>query len=238
MKISLAQIKPVKGDIAANLLIHKYYISQAAQQGADCIFFPEMSLTSYESALAEHLAIEEDSPALDEIRELSNQLNITIGVGMPTKGIAKPRISLFIYQPEQDPLVYSKQQLHEDEMPFFEAGEKQVLIPIKNHRIAPAICYESLQPEHAENALSLGANIYLASVAKSEQGVEKAMAYFPQIAQAYSMPVLMVNCIGICDNFQAVGQSTVWPKDGTIIHQLNSDTEGLLIFDTETNQVV
>ena len=47
MKISLAQIKSVKGDIAANQLIHKYYISQAAQQGADCIFFPELSLTSY-----------------------------------------------------------------------------------------------------------------------------------------------------------------------------------------------
>ena len=157
---------------------------------------------------------------------------------MPTIGIEKPRISQFIYQPEQHPLVYSKQQLHEDEMPFFEPGEKQVLIPIKNNQIAPAICYESLQPDHAENALSLGANIYLASVAKSEQGVEKAMAYFPGLARTYSMPVLMVNCIGICDNFQAVGQSTVWSKNGTIIHQLNSDTEGLLIFDTETNQVV
>ena len=238
MKISLAQIEPLKGNIKANLRIHKNYISLAAQQGADCIFFPELSITSYESALAEQLAMKEDDNTLDELQDLSSQLSITIGVGMPTVGREKPRIGMVIFQPFQSRQFYFKQQLHSDEFPFFEAGQKQVLIPVKNYQIAPAICYESLQPDHSENAYQLGANLYLASVAKSQQGVDKVMAYFPQLARKYSMPVLMVNCIGICDNFRAVGQSTIWSTDGTIIGQLTKEEEGLLIYDTETNHLV
>ncbi|MBL7768733.1 MAG: carbon-nitrogen hydrolase family protein [Flavipsychrobacter sp.] len=237
MKISLAQIRPVKRSIEANLAIHKNYIRMAAQQGADCIFFPELSITSYESALAEQLTMKEEDNTLDELQELSNQLSITIGVGMPTVGREKPRIGMVIFQPFQSRQYYFKQQLHSDEFPFFEAGEKQVVIPVKNYQIAPAICYESLQPDHSENAYQLGANLYLASVAKSQQGVDKAMAYFPHIARKYAMPVLMVNCIGPCDDFESAGQSTIWSKEGTMIAQLKTE-EGLLIYNTETNQIV
>lgn len=236
MKISLAQIKPVKGSIEANLAIHKNYIRMAAQQGADCIFFPELSITSYESALAEQLAMKEDDNTLDELQDLSSQLSITIGVGMPTVGREKPRIGMVIFQPFQSRQYYFKQQLHSDEFPFFEAGEKQVVIPVKNYQIAPAICYESLQPDHSECAYQLGANLYLASVAKSQQGVDKAMAYFPQIARKFAMPVVMVNCIGPCDDFEAAGQSAVWSKEGTLIAQLTNSQQGLVLCQLETEK--
>ena len=45
------------------------------------------------------------------------------------------------------------------------------------HNLAPAICFESLQPEHAESAASSGADVYLASVAKSPIGVDKAYCH-------------------------------------------------------------
>ncbi|MCU0385989.1 MAG: carbon-nitrogen hydrolase family protein [Flavihumibacter sp.] len=236
MKISLAQIKPVKGDIEANLLIHKNYIRQAAQAGADCIFFPELSITSYESALAEQLVMKEGDNTLDELQELSNQLSITIGIGMPIVGREKPRIGMGIFQPFQSRQCYFKQQLHSDEFPFFEAGEKQVLITVKDTQIAPAICYESLQPDHSERAYQLGANLYLASVAKSQQGVDKAMAYFPSIARKYSMHVMMVNCIGACDDFEAAGQTAVWSKEGTLIVQLTNSQQGLVLCQLENEK--
>lgn len=108
---------------------------------------------------------------------------------------------------------------------------------IDNKKIAPAICYESLQPKHSENANKLGAEIYLASVAKSENGANKAMVHYPQIAKRYSMPVLMSNCIGFCDNFLGAGLSAVWTKQGQLAGQLDGRNEGLLIFDTETEEV-
>ena len=51
------------------------------------------------------------------------------------------------------------------------------------------------------------------------------------------MPVLMSNCVGFCDNFESVGQSSVWTKQGNLAGQLNEKNEGILIFDTETQVI-
>lgn len=56
MKISIAQIEPVKGDIERNLARHLLFIEAALEKKADFIMFPELSLTGYEPELAEELA--------------------------------------------------------------------------------------------------------------------------------------------------------------------------------------
>jgi predicted amidohydrolase len=84
----------------------------------------------------------------------------------------------------------------------------------------------------------LGATIYVASVAKSAKGVEKAFAHYPVIAKQYAMPVLMANCVGFCDNFFSVGKSAVWTKEGKLVGELDDKREGILIFDTETEVVI
>src|SRR5690606_41051788 len=69
--------------------------------------------------------------------------------------------------PNLSRVIYSKQILHSDELPYFIQGNGQVILNIKNTNIAPAICYESLQPQHSVKAIHLGAELYIASVAKS-----------------------------------------------------------------------
>lgn len=117
-------------------------------------------------------------------------------------------------------------------------GDQQVILTIGNQKVAPAICYESLQSDHSEIACSLGAEIYLASVAKCQNGIDKALTHFPEIALKYDMPILMSNCVGFCDNFVSVGSSTIWAKSGKIIGQLNDTDEGILIFDSVTEEVI
>jgi predicted amidohydrolase len=145
---------------------------------------------------------------------------------------------MVIFEPNKPRQTYSKQQLHSDEFPYFENGVGQVIIKTNDKNIAPAICYESLQPTHAENAFKLGADVYLASVAKPAKGVKNAFDLYPSIAKQYAMPVLMANCVGFCDNFLSVGKSAVWTKEGELVGQLDDKTEGILIFDTETAVIV
>ena len=109
---------------------------------------------------------------------------------------------------------------------------------VGNKSIAPAICYESMLIEHAEDVNKLGAEIYLTSVAKSQEGINNAKSHYPLIAKKFTMPVLMSNCIGFCDNFESVGQSAVWTKEGNLAGQLDDKKEGILIFDTETEEVI
>jgi len=205
---------------------------------AEAIFFPELSLTGYEPELANELATDHSDSRLDTFQEISNNDKIIIGLGLPTRTETKIRISMIIFEPNQSRQTYSKQQLHSDELPYFENGMGQVIITTANTKIAPAICYESLQPTHSENAFKLGADIYLASVAKSEKGIEKAYQHFPKTAKQYTMAVLMSNCVGLCDNFLSVGKSSVWTRDGKLAGQLDDKTEGILVFDTETEETI
>lgn len=102
---------------------------------------------------------------------------------------------------------------------------------------ALAVCYEISVPEHLEAALKFGPEIYVASVAKFEAGINKAIERLSKIAADCSMPVLMANCIGFSDGGQCAGQTSVWNKRGALIGQLNDSDEGLLIFDTETHEL-
>lgn len=238
MKICIAQTKPIKGNVSANIEAHKLFIEHALTLNAEAIFFSELSLTGYEPALAKELATTENDIRLDIFQHISNHSNIIIGLGLPTATESRIRISMIIFQPNKPKEIYSKQQLHSDELTYFESGFEQKIINSNETNIAPAICYESLQPSHVENANKLGANIYLASVAKPSKGLEKAFNHFPEIAKQYEMPVLMVNCVGFSDNFLSVGQSAIWTKEGKIVGQLDEKTEGILIFDTETETTV
>jgi predicted amidohydrolase len=238
MRICVAQTKPVKGETDKNIEIHKKFIYLAISKEADTIFFPELSLTGYEPKLAKNLATTQNDKRFDDFQNISDNHHITIGVGMPTKSNSDISISTIIFQPYESRQTYSKQILHSDEFPYFVNGQQQVVLTTKKKKIVPAICYESLQPEHAERAFKEGVDIYIASVAKSANGVAKAFKHYPDIAKKYSMTVLMSNCLGLCDNFESVGKSAIWNKDGLLVGQLNETAEGILIYDTDAEKVI
>lgn len=241
MKIGLAQIRPIPGEVMHNLALHQSFIARAIAQDVDLILFPELSLTGYEPTLAQSLATTLEDKRFDVLQRMSDRHAISIAVGMPTRHRAtpedKPLISLILFQPQSARQVYSKQILHEDELPYFSCGKDNQLWAIAQYPIAPAICYESLQIDHATQAFQQGAQLYLVSVAKSENGIEKAKQHYSRIAATYSMAVCMVNSVGHCNEFEAAGQSAVWNKQGTCLGQLGASTEGLLIYHLETGAI-
>lgn len=229
MYLGLAQTKSIKGDIQANIENHLRLINEALAQRADAVFFPELSLTGYEPELAEALATTPDDIRFAVFQQMSDAHNITIGLGMPIRTAEGVTITMLVFQPNVPLLTYAKQQLHADELPYFVAGKKPIILWPDTHKIALAICYESLQACHIQNVHALGAKGYLACVAKSQKGVHKAYAHYPAIAQQYHIPVLMVNCVGDCDNFESVGSSGFWNEKGELIAALDSGSEGVLL---------
>ena len=231
MKIAVAQIQPIKGNIAVNIGKHLRWIRRAVDCRADVVFFPELSMTSYEPSLADALALNENDERLQVFQSVADKQGITIGLGLPLKVMGQIFISMGVFQPFKECLFYSKQMLHEDEEPFFSSGNQHVLLSINRESIALAICYESLLTEHAEAAFLKGATLYLASVAKPQNGIAKAYTHFPKIAKQFNSAVIMVNSIGPCDHFLSAGQSAIWDCNGTLTQSLPSDQEGMLIGD-------
>lgn len=235
MKICVAQIKSIAGDIQQNIDIHKKYIELAISFGANAIFFPELSLTGYEPELAKDLAINQGDKRLNIFQKISDSNSIVIGIGAPTKHTDGACISIIIFQPNQPKRCYSKQYLHEDEKQYFISGNRSPLLTIGDQKIAIAICYEISVPSHCKNAYEKGANIYLASAAKFTTGIEQALGRLSQIADKYSMTVLLSNYSGTADGKEFAGKSSVWNDRGTLLAQLGSSHEGMLILDTETH---
>ncbi|MEL6484082.1 MAG: carbon-nitrogen hydrolase family protein [Bacteroidota bacterium] len=237
MKIGIAQIQSKKGDVTHNIGHHLDYIKLAADNEVDFIVFPELSITGYEPTLAKQLATTIEDELFDPFQELSEASKIAIGVGMPTHGTEGIHISMLLFQPKKQRLVYSKKILHEDELPFFTSGFHQPSLSIKETEIALGICYETLQRSHFVEAKANGAHIYVASVAKADHGASKAYLHFPSIAKEFQTPIVMCNAVGICDDFVCNGQSAVWNSEGELLGQLDTQTEGMLIYDTEAQTV-
>lgn len=236
MKICLAQTKSVKGDILSNIEKHKTLAELAIGKGGSAIFFPELSLTGYEPELAKGLAIFSDDHRLDIFQHLADSGQITIGLGAPVRNKAGVCISILLFQPDRPRQIYSKKYLHQDELPFFVDGENLYGLKIQQINIALAICYEISIPDHSERAYQEGAEIYIASVVKYEKGVDQAARNLSEIAKKYGMPVLMSNAVGLAEGKKCGGKSSVWNQNGELIGQLDDFSEGLLIFDTETDK--
>jgi predicted amidohydrolase len=237
MIISAAQIKPIRGDIQANIDNHKRIIDEALGNDSDMIIFPELSLTGYEPTLAEALATMPFDPRLDAFQAVSDEANITIGVGLPLKNEPRPTISMVIFKPQQTRHVYSKKYIHADEEPYFISGHNTAVTLSQYPTTALAICYEISVPQHAQTAHQKGAEIYLASVVKTVPGTVKARERLSEIARTYSMTVVMANCVGVCDGEVCGGRSAVWNNKGDLLGGLNDTDEGILIFNTDTEAV-
>jgi predicted amidohydrolase len=236
MKICAVQLRAVAGDIATNLLKHRRCVELAAAHGVDLIYFPELSLTAYEPSLAKTLAMTSVDARLAVLQQLSDAHSLTIGVGLPLKRDEDVQIGMVWCAPKVSRRVYAKQQLHSSELAYFVGGINQLVMTINDHSIAPAICYESLQSSHAHSAAILGADIYLASVAKSASVLSKAMPHYPLVACQNRMFVMMANSVGVCDGWQSVGQSAAWGRDGALLAQMDSTSEGWVLLDTITGK--
>ena len=237
MKICVAQTRPIKGDIQRNMDNHKKLRGLAVSYGADIVIFPELSLTGYEPELSKALATNQADRRLDGFQKISDTKQITIGVGVPTKNNAQTCISMVLFQPHKAREMYSKKYLHPDEEEFFVSGQSSVGLLGNKTNIALAICYELSVPEHSADACKSGAEIYIASVAKAVNAVDKAIKTLSDIATKYSMTVLMSNCVGQSGGYECAGKTSIWNNKGLLVAQLNGTNEGILMIDTDTQEL-
>lgn len=81
MKVALAQIDSLSANVQANLERHIDYIQKSIHEGADLIVFPELSLSGETlGPEAEDVSLAVDSDTIDQISQLSQKIDIVIGV--------------------------------------------------------------------------------------------------------------------------------------------------------------
>lgn len=224
MKLALVQFRSTTGNLVDNTARHKQWIRRAKAAGAQLVVFPELSLTAYEPELADELAAAPDDQMWENWQEFCQNEQVSFALGMPIRQPKGIEIGLVLFQPDQKHQFYSKQYLHADEEPYFVSGNgwdgcwQEV-------GVAFAICYELSVLAHAERAHQCEAGIYLASVAKFENGIAPSYERLSTVAKRYQMTTLMVNAIGEADGGLCVGQSAVWDKRGRCIAKIEEQKD-------------
>ncbi|WP_286968937.1 carbon-nitrogen hydrolase family protein [Flavobacterium sp. UBA4854] len=230
MILAAAQTKPKRGDISANLLNHYQLIELAAENGANLIAFPELSITGYERENAEALIFTEDDYRIDHLKELSVRNNIVIIAGAPIKIDSKLYIGEFIIAPDDSVSIYTKQFLHEGEDEFFNSTFNfNPMLTIEDQNISFAICADIDNHLHPENAAKNDTDIYVASIFFSPNGIPNAYRDLQNYAEKHKMNVLMSNFSGESWGSPSAGQSAFWNNKGELIAQMNDSDSGLLL---------
>ena len=230
MRIAAAQTKPIPYDTQANILHHVQYIDLAAEHGVQLIAFPEMSLTGYELERANELSFTIDDPRLEVLSERAAQHDMIIIAGAPVRLESGLHISSFIFLPNKQIALYTKQFLHSGEEVFFSPNSNHnPQIILNNERIACAICADITNPLHPVNACSSGATLYVPSIFYTPGGIAEAFQQLGEYSKRHAMHILMANFTGESYRYPAAGRSAFWNASGRLVGQLDENTEGLLL---------
>ena len=230
MILAAAQTKPTRGNIEANLKDHYRLIELAAQNGAQLISFPEMSITGYERENAQKLAFKKDDARLDHLKQLASKNNIIIVAGAPIQIENAMFIGEFVIAPDNSVSIYTKQFLHEGEDEFFQPSfDYNPMITIEEQKISFAICADIDNPLHPENACKRATDIYIASIFFTPNGIPNAYRDLQSYAEKHKMNVLMSNFSGESWGYPSAGQSAFWNNKGELVGQMNDSDSGILL---------
>lgn len=230
MILASAQTYPEQKNIFSNLDDHYHCIQVAAENGADLIMFPEMSITGYVRENAHELSFSPDDSRLDLLRQLASDNKITIIAGAPLRIGPRLFIGSLIFSATGTTSVYTKQNLHPGEEVYFQSTlSYNPIIEIENEKISLAICADIDHPLHPESACLRGSSFYLPSIFFSKNGIPEAHRLLGNYAEKCSMNILMSNFCGESWNTVAGGRSAFWNNEGVLISSMNETDTGLLI---------
>ncbi|MBO1256253.1 carbon-nitrogen hydrolase family protein [Alteromonas sp. 5E99-2] len=216
LKISVAQIASIKGNVDENLSIHLKAIEKASELGVSYIVFPELSLTGYEPELAKHLAFSIDDKRLQPLIDSAVRNNINIGVGAPLMSDGLPKIGLIIVSQSGAINTYEKMHLHPGEEDYFDKGECHNVVTISSTNIANGICADANNASHVQACSDLGAEVYIAGVLITEAGYDSDTAVMAEYANQYNMLVAMANHNQPTGKWAPIGKSAIWSNEGLL----------------------
>ncbi|WP_340678987.1 carbon-nitrogen hydrolase family protein [Paraglaciecola sp.] len=216
LKIAVAQVASIKGNIDENIKTHIEAIEKASSLGVSYIVFPELSLTGYEPEIAKYLAFSDDDIRLKPLIDSAIKNNIKIGVGAPLDTDGLPKIGLIIISQAGSIETYSKIFLHAGEERYFSKGTQHKILTISNTKIANAICADTNDEAHVKTSSELGASVYIAGVLITEGGYESDTAVMNSYASKYNILVAMANHNQPTGGWAPIGKSAIWTNAGLL----------------------
>ncbi|MPQ75743.1 NAD+ synthase [Hydrogenovibrio sp. JE_KL2] len=235
IKIVMAQINPVVGDIDGNVHMIIDAAQQAKQQHeADIVVFPELTITGYppEDLLFRQALYSQVDAALSTICEAVKEVVVVIGYPMMDDLGERFNMAAWI-ENGQIQASYIKQSLPNysvfDEKRYFESGDQSCVVTYKGVSFGLLICEDIWKISPASQAVASGAEALLilnASPFFSEKHQDRIDVVKRRISEV-SVPVIYVNQIGGQDELVFDGGSFATCAEGEVQVQAPEFKEAL-----------
>ncbi len=240
IRVAIAQINTIVGDIKGNSKKIKRNIKKAHDNHADIVVFPELTITGYppEDLLYRHDFIEENLTALNKIAKYSKGKDILVILGFVDLDTDIYNAAASIYN-GQIINIYHKIFLPNygvfDEKRYFQSGKRLSIINYKGIKLGITICEDIWYPggpayyetiiKNAELIVNISASPYTIGKDSKRQEMIKTRC------RDNVTTVVYCNLVGGQDELVFDGNSMIVNEEGNIIAKLSSFSEELGIGD-------
>jgi NAD+ synthase (glutamine-hydrolysing) len=239
MRLALAQIDPVVGDLDGNRDLILARIEEARAAGADLVVLPELAVTGYppEDLLLRPGFVRAARASVEQIAAQASGIVALVGVPLldeelynacaicadgAVAGWAKkwhlPNYGVF------------------DEKRYFASGDELALIDVAGTRVGITICEDMWVPGPPTTELAAAGAELIVNLSASPFHVGRAQereAIFTSRAQESGVRVALCNTVGGQDELIFDGHSLFIESDGTVLARAPGFEEALLVVDLE-----
>lgn len=263
MKITIAQLNPIVGDIDGNLKKVVNTLSRCSRDYPDLVVFPELFLTGYppRDLLERAWFIKETQKAIQKLMQISvkySQIGILLGVPCPTKktrgnGLYNSAILIYrgkILMKQHKSLLPTYDVF--DEARYFDSVSEVDVAVFKGEKLGISICEDMWNDpklwwpkkkiytfDPIKALAKKGATIFI-NISASPFHVGKEKVRYNLIrthAKKYKTPFIYVNQVGANDELIFDGRSMSFDRNGELIAVCSSFEEQIQTVDTITSGI-
>ncbi|MBE9515622.1 MAG: NAD+ synthase [Proteobacteria bacterium] len=237
LRIALAQINPLVGDINGNVSHMTQAADEAKARGAHIVIFPELSLTGYppEDLLLRPGFIARTQTALEALASTVKDIVWVVGHPQHNNGDVYNAASVLAHGAIA--ATYYKQVLPNysvfDEKRYFKAGTEACVIEINDRKLGITICEDIWDGQPVALAKQAGAEIILnlnASPFHTDKWAERETVVRDRIGEQ-GLPVVYVNQVGGQDELVFDGASFAVDAQGETRHRASAFEEEVTTID-------
>ena len=241
MRVALAQINPIVGDVDGNAAKVAEWIARARSEAADLVIFPELCIPGYpaEDLYLKRHFLEANARAVGELAKEAEGIVALVGFAEPIPGggdLRHAHNSLAVLANGAIQGTYRKNRLPNyavfDEQRYFVPGTEPMAIDVGSERVGLTICEDCWAPgppgqAEAEAGAKLIANPSGSPYHRGKGREREQM--FAARAREYGAHFAFCNLVGGQDELVFDGQSLVIGPDGDPIARAAQFEEELLL---------
>ena len=243
VRLALAQINPIVGDLWGNSRLIVEWIGRARDQGANIVLFPELAITGYppEDLVLKPAFVRDNLKQLDAVVAATSGISAVVGFVDEDGDLFNA--AAFIHDGELK-AVYHKVFLPNygvfDEQRYFTPGHRCPIIELGGVRIGVSVCEDCWYPAgpmawEAHHGAELLLNINGSPYHEGKRVPREAM--IAGRAMDYGAFIAWVNTVGGQDELVFDGNSAIFAPTGDVLARAPSFREDLLVHDVNLGSV-